>query len=300
MLISLTFSLIIFSILVLQKGLNGFDNNFNLEVIKTIILVFIYSLPVLIIEKLTRQQDINKKNYTKIFLQSLLIALLSTFLWTAAFISFSHNSESGLLIFYAPILLVVFFILNFVLFLIISYLNNLSLRIYKIILFGALFISILFLIYGTWMIAKCDQLGCLNSEYFIKRAIKENDPTICNLADEKNILIINMGILSILAQSEKYPYGDSTNDCYYGLVEKTNDKKICEIMKKEKNTCYKQLADKNKDASFCEKIITTEPQGEWERNDCFYQLARLTHNKFFCEKISQNNWKEKCEAGEYY
>lgn len=286
---SLLFFILIFSVTIFEKGLN----DINLDIINTLGFIAVYTIPIFILEllirKLLEKQVDNRKIYLGIFLRSLSIAVLSAFLWVLAIALLfraSLRGEEVMVYMITPIVCGIFFALNFILSLIILWFEkrkeSQSFRKVSIIVLP---ISFILLVYGGWSLSKCDWRGCGNIGYLTARAIRENNPSICQLAG-RNISSSS----SFLIPSRFYGY--NTSECYSLLGIKTNNAELCEIAEYEKGYCYKTLAENLINPKLCDKIT----DGDYQKDPCFNALAKKTKNLNLCNKISDSDYRKLCKS----
>lgn len=289
MTISLLFSTLIFSVIIFEKGLNGFP----LDIINTFGFIVAYSIPIFVLEilvrKLLEKQADSKKIYLGIFLRSLSVAFLSAFLWVIAVgLLLRPQGEEGMIFIVTPIVYVIFFVLNFVLSVIILWSErkrkNRSFKNASIIVLS---ISFILLIYGGWALAKCGGAGCGNEEYLVERAVKENNPSICKLAGRTED---SSSPVSLLALSDFY--ATTISDCYSSLAIKSNNVELCKSAGYKSGYCYRIFAENLIDPSLCDKIA----DGEYQKETCLDSLAQKTKNINICDKIVDSNVREGCKS----
>ena len=259
--ISPLFSIFIFSLIVFERGLK----EFNLDLLNTIGFVVAYSIPIFILEILIKKHLENQPDSKKIFLRSLLVAFLSVFLWAVAVALFYQpQGEEGMIYITAPGFFIIFLALNFILSIIISRLEQKkeghSFRNISIVV---LLLSLFFLVYGGFMLARCDGMGCGNRDYLVERAQRENDPSICKLAERTE----HSSSPDLIFMPSHF-YASNISDCYSNLAIKTNNVGLCESSGYNKGYCYRALAENLKNPLLCDKI-TDDP---YQKGVCYSSL----------------------------
>ncbi len=291
MTISLLFSTLLFSVIIFEKGFNGF----SLDIINTLGFIVAYSTPVFILEilvrKLLEKQADNKKIYLGIFLRSLSVAFLSVFLYIVA-IAFllRPQGEEGMVYLATPIFYIIFFILNIILSLTILWLErkkeNHSYRNAFVIVLS---LSFILLVYGSWMLARCEGMGCGNGEYLVERAQRENNPSVCRLAGRTEY---SSSPSQLLAPTHRF-YSINISDCYDSLATKSNNVELCKLAGYKSSECYSVVAKNLLDPLLCEKIVD-DVAGR--KDLCFYSIAEKTKDRGLCEKISNTEIRDECKS----
>lgn len=151
------------------------------------------------------------------------------------------------------------------------------------------------------MLAKCEGMGCGNKEYLVARAVRENNPSVCNLAGgtgygtaaDRGIRPIHI-ILALLAAPSQF-YGGTISDCYNYLAKKTNNAELCENAGYMKGNCYRTLAENLINPLLCDKI-DNDDLFNYLKDHCFNSLAEKTKNVNLCNKISDSELREWCKS----
>jgi len=277
MTISLLFSIFIFSLIVFERGLK----EFNLGLFNTIGFVVAYSIPIFILEILIRKHLENQPDSKKIFLRSLSVAFLSVFLWAVAVgLFYQPQGEEGMIYIATPVFFIIFLTLNLVLSIIIFRLERKkeghSFRNISIVVS---LLSLFFLLYSGFMLARCDGMGCGNNDYLVARAQRENDPSVCKLAGRME----NSSSPDLFLMSSHF-YASNISDCYSSLAIKTNNVELCESSGYNKGYCYRALAENLKNPLLCDKI-TDSP---YQKDVCYSLLKdpkQLSEQQLLREEV---------------
>ncbi len=326
--ISILFSILVFSLVIFGKGINGG----GLDIINNLGFTVIYSIPIFLIEEQARIMTERKYHFLQIIKHSLRISSVSTVLWVLAFdFLFYHPQswENGFLmgmmgVFGFMYVWPIFLITDIILFFVIIAINRLSSKV-GFNIFILIFAGILFS-WGIGSMARCDFAGCKNPIYRAQQAERENNPSYCgmnNSWDPNDIIYMFI---------PTYSYRDNKEECYMILANSTNDIKVCSWMpnKLEIILCYKKIASNLSDTSICDKMLVVVEEKEYDRlgkidkgecygqiaiktgdyslcetagfarNDCYFKIAYKTRNETICDKISFEIGKNNCLENLHY
>jgi len=270
--ISLLFAGLVFSLMIFESGQYGI----GLKLIDKLGWLIVYILPFFILESIVRRNFIRKGRKVKIFLDSLTVSLLSTFLWGLAVFIYDDGPATAMGVFFgAPFIYAIFLCINLIFSAVVFLsLENKKRGRLKIIYLAIIFPSLAFMVYGAFSMARCDFAGCANGDYLIARAMKSGNPDVCQLAAVSK----GFHLPILLAPSHFAPPpsigGVSDDSCYNELAKKINSLEVCEKAGEYKVFCYEDLAVNLGDISICDKLPT---RLEWEELRYKYSEAYREH-----------------------
>jgi hypothetical protein len=282
--ISLLFTALIFSLMIYESGQWGF----GLDIINKFVWLVVYTSPFFVAEIIIRKNIEHKIGISKIIDIVLLIPLLSSFLLCVAHLINDFGPVTAMGVYFgAPIIYAIFFCMDLLFVSVVILSIKVKNRLYpKIIYITIIGLTAIFFLNGAIEMARCEFAGCSNGDYLVARAIKNNNPEICRLADTKGFWqgFFNLAPL-VPANFAPYPAigGVNRSSCYSELAEKTKSLEICSKAGEYSCYCYQALAVSLNDVSICDRIMTLQEQKALHiiratREECYSNFLQKTRN----------------------